>query len=240
MKRIISKITVLILCLFAVMMCGVGCGEPEEEPRYISHIKIYDDYGYVATLWGYGDRDEFYGSAEYEYDEEKVYHLFIFEIYDNRDNKLRTYRKRPDIEGSDTRKHWIINEQVDADIDLVWIQFYITIGERPLITPEAYFDPNGATIEGEGDDIRYVYKYDGYVHAPIIKARYNGVDIEANSTNYGVRSIAFNGGSYPYGYPREIGIYEVFYGIPAFQYVNESDQENFYGVYATIIVEIRE
>lgn len=121
-------------------------------------------------------------------------------------------------------------------------RFDIKISEKPdnRVTPEVYFEPNGATIEGDGDEIRYVYKYDSKEHWPFIKAKYNGEEIEVSPYDGGIGTIKLNGEIYRYRHPRDIGEYLVEYEIDTDEYVNEIDRERFYNLRVMVIVEIKE
>ncbi len=124
-------------------------------------------------------------------------------------------------------------------------RFDIKIGEKPdnRVKPEVYFEPNGATIEGDGDDLRYVYKYDGEGHAPLMYLRYDDKEIEIKedaSIMYGQIRIEDEKTVYSGELPCNLGTYEVQYIVNYNDYVNDSDKDKYFNVSVTVIVEIKE
>lgn len=120
--------------------------------------------------------------------------------------------------------------------------FNIRIGEKPdnRVKPEVYFEPNGATIEGDGDEIRYVYQYDGEGHAPLMYLRYDDKEIDITEKARKARGYSFEDGYYGGRLPTNKGIYEVKYNFSGDDFVNKNDVEKYKGTTVIITVEIKE
>lgn len=112
----------------------------------------------------------------------------------------------------------------------------VIVKEKPRLTPEVSFDPNGAISYVPNE--KYVYKYDGYIHHPSALLSYNGNSIELNRDC--VITIDSNVKSNNSFFVIDVGVYTVYYLIDDFCMENESDKGKYSVISTSIIVEIIE
>lgn len=247
MKKKKIKLLCCLLCIPILACFFVGCREPGPKKYDIDkmYLVVRDNYGNSITI-----PNVHYTLIDftYDYDETKQY-TYDYEAYFE-DGTFFAAGKVPmnfPVDGANSGQYTlsvrleVTHPETGDKLGVNYYYFDIKINEKPdnRVTPEVYFDPNGATVEGEGEDIRYVYKYDNLEHWPKIKARYNGEEIEIDAYEGGIGTVLLNGEPYPYRHPRAIGEYLVNYAIDTDEYVNETDRERFYNVRVTITVEIR-
>lgn len=245
-NKILGYISAILMC--ALVFSGlIACRGSDYDARKL-RIVFIDNYG-----------NEFSGPIEYEYDEEKVYtyryRLYYYDSYHLdglfiEENEVVNHYTDVTftIDGDDSGKHnvsvWAVfnNPETGEYVGSIGLSADVTIKDKPdyRVDPEVYFDPNGATLEGEGDDLRYVYKYDGREHYPYLHLRYRGEEIENNLHNEGIvrTHLIDNPGSFEY--PKNIGEYQVMYWCYNSDYVRETDRQRFFGCSTTITVEIRQ
>ena len=226
----IAAVIVILIVAFFVPSCEPEPDRPRSKYVVFSYSGGHEEY----RVSGGGTE-----TVEFEYDARKEYSFKYEVFYSDNDsftgesgsvygsikaNKPGTYNVFAHFKYNGMEAHSILK---------------VIIKEKPLITPEVRFDPNGATVEERDGETIYVYDYDGKDHFPMIQVFYENEQIELDLYNDGIVSIELNGEFYRYHRPREIGRYRIEYWVYGDDYVNEEDLDRFRGTKATIIVEIR-
>ena len=240
-KRILSLL-VAVLTFGLMSMALISCGNETQ-----SSVK---DYKYcIFYIQEVGDGLEGEKGREWEYKvschynteqltveyREGVMYQVSFEIYE----ADGTYRGERGDFGARGKPGTYYFDAPENAHDYATMKLVILEPVDPRVYPTAKFDPNGAIEYEDGE--RYVYEYDGEVHYPLIFGVYNGEriepdkDLDRNGVNYctdeeGQRIL----------FPREIGIYTVLCRISPGKWSTAEENEKYFGVEATVTVEIIE
>ena len=245
--KTIAPLLVLITALMGVFVflcigCGSDSGNDDKtstDQPYFQRYKdvVFDDGQGKTYTVATGDERTVY----YEYDLGKTY-LFSYKIYHSDTGEFTgesgDWFDAPSyfMVSADMPGEHIMRVYTKVDNSTECAKLKVIVKEKPRLTPEVSFDPNGAISYVPNE--KYVYKYDGYIHHPSALLSYNGNNIELNRDC--VITIDSNANGNNDFFVIDVGVYTVYYLIDDFCMENESDKGKYSVISTSIIVEIVE